>query len=89
MSKESRPKKEKQAIGKFFTLSHFNKAVKLNCQEKKKEYWKKKQDWKNSSLAIGDNAIEGGDKKKKSNKKCYNYLKKDHFARNCPEPPKN
>ena len=68
-SKESRPKKTKPTNGKSSILPRFDEAVKPNYQEKKKEYWEKKQDWKNSFPTTGDNAIKGGDKKKKYDKK--------------------
>ena len=74
--KEFWPKKAQPANGKFFAPPRFNEAVKLHCQEKKKEYQKKKQNRKNPSLAIRDNAIEGGSEKKKSDGKYYNLLKK-------------
>ena len=40
--KESRSKKAKPTNNKSFTLPHSNEAIKPTCQEKKKEYWKKK-----------------------------------------------
>ena len=85
-SKEPKPKEVKPANGKTPTLLCFDKFVKLNCQEKKKEYWKKKKDQNNFTLAIGDNPTEN--KKKKDNKKCYNCLKKGDIAKNCLEPLK-
>ena len=88
--KESRPKNLKPADGKTPTLPHTNEPGKTSYQNKKKEYLKKKQDWKNSILATRDNAIEG--EKKRNNwddGKCYNCLKKGFFARNCPESLKN
>ena len=36
-----------------------------------------------------DKAIERSGETKKGDKKCYNCLKKGHFARNYPELPKN
>ena len=42
----------------------------------------------NSFFATKNNTIEGGVKKKKDNKKYYNYLKKGYFAKNCLESPK-
>lgn len=67
--KELKSRKLKSAAKKP-ALSYINKLKKIFCQNKKKEYLKKKQDWKNFTLAIKDNTIE--DKKKKNNKKCYN-----------------
>ena len=84
-AEELRPKKAKQANGKAPAPPRSDEPVKPTHQEKKKEYRKKKQDRKNSSLATGNNAIEG----KKGNEKCYNCQKKGHIARNCSEPPKN
>ena len=84
-AEEPRPKEAKQADGKVSAPPYFHKPVKLTCQEKKKEYWKKKQNKKNFFTATGDNAIKG----KKSDEKCYNYQKKSHIARNCPKSPKN
>ena len=89
MFEESRPKNSKPANGKTPTLSHTNKLGKTFCQDKKKKYFKKKRDQKNSTLAIGDNAIE--DEKKQNNQgngKCYNWQKKSHFARKLPETSK-
>ena len=73
--KESRPKEAKLANSKFSALPHFNEVVKPNCQEKKK-YQKKKQDWKNSSLAIRVNTIENGNEKKKLTKSAIITWKK-------------
>ena len=84
-TKESRPKEIKQANGKTPALPRSDEPAKLNCQEKKKKYGKKKQDQKNSFPAIGDNAI----KSKKSDKKYYNCQKKCHISRNYPKPLKN
>ena len=63
--KESRSKDSKRADGKTSTPPHINEPEKTSCQNKKKEYFKKKQDRKNSSLAIENNAIEG--EKKRNN----------------------
>ena len=88
--KESRSKDLKPANGKTPTLPRTNKPGKISYQDKKKKYLKKKQDRKNSILAIQNNAIEG-EKKQNSqgNGKSYNYQKKGHFTRNYPEPLKN
>ena len=87
--KESKPKETKLTNGKFSIPFRSNKVVKPNYQKKKKKYQKKKQDQKNSSLVTKDNTIKSGNKKKKSDGKCYNYLKKGYFTRNCLKPPKN
>ena len=87
--KESKLKETKPANSKSSASPGSNEAVMPNCQEKKKKYQKKKQDQKNSFLAIRDSAIEGSGEKKKGHKKFYDCLKKSHSARNCPEPPKN
>ena len=88
--KESRTKDLKPANGKTLALPHTNELGKTFHQDKKKEYLKKKQDRKNSIPATRDNAIEGEKKRNdQSDEKCYNCQKKGHFARNCPEPPKN
>ena len=88
--KESRPKDFKPANGKTSAPPHTDKPKKTSRQNKKKEYLKKKQDRKNSTPATGDNAIEGEKKRNnRGDRKCYNCQKKSHFARNCPEPPKN
>ena len=87
---ESRPKDSKVADGKTPVLPRTYKPGKTSCQDKKKEYLKKKRDWKNSTPATGDNAIE--DEKKRNDqgdKKCYNCQKKSYFARNCPKLLKN
>ena len=84
-TKKFRPKRAKQTDGKALILPRSNEPIKLNCKEKKKKCWKKKQDWKNSFPATGDNTIEGN----KGDKKYYNYQQKGHFLRNYPEPPKN
>ena len=88
--KESRPKDSKPVNGKTPAPPRTNEPGKTSCQDKKKDYLKKKRDWKNSTPATGNNAIE--DEKKRNNqgdKKCYNCQKKGYFAKNCPEPPKN
>lgn len=77
-TKKSKPKKYKLKLSKFANksfsiLSYTNKFAKPTCQ-KKEIVLEKNQKWKNSSIATGNNAIEGG-KKKKSNKKCYNCIK--------------
>ena len=83
--KEPRPKEAKPANGKAPAPPRSDEPIKPTRQEKKKEYWKKKQDLKNSSLTNGNNPIKG----KKGDRKYYNCQKNGHIARNCPEPPKN
>ena len=88
--KEFRPKDLKPANVKTPALPRSNELRKISCQDKKKEYLKKKRDQKNSIPAIEDNAIES--EKKRNNRgdgKYYNCQKKGHFARNCLKPPKN
>ena len=88
--KEFRPKDLKSTNGKTPAPPRIDKLGKTSRQDKKKEYLKKKRDQKNSTPATGDNAIEGEKKLNNwSDRKCYNYQKKGHFARNCPELPKN
>ena len=87
---EFKPKDLKPANGKTPALLHTDEPKKTSYQDKKKKYLKKKRDQKNPTPAIGDNIIE--DEKKQNNRgdgKCYNCQKKGHFAKNCPEPPKN
>ena len=87
---KSRPKELKPADGKTLAPPRTNEPKKTSRQNKKKEYLKKKRDRKNSTPATRDNAIEGEKKRNdQSDGKCYNCQKKSHFARNCPEPPKN
>ena len=62
--KESRPKDSKPANEKTPAPPYTNKPGKTSCQNKKKEYLKKKRDQKNSIPATKNNAIEG---KKKRN----------------------
>ena len=74
---EFRPKNSKPANRKTPVPPCINKLRKTSRQNKKKKYFKKKQDWKNSTLATRDNAIEG--EKKQNNqgdKKCYNCQKR-------------
>ena len=56
--KEFRSKDFKTANRKTPALFRTNELEKIFYQDKKKEYLKKKQDRKNSTPAIGDNAIE-------------------------------
>ena len=87
---ESRLKDSKPANGKTPAPPYTNEPGKTSRQDKKNEYLKKKRDRKNSTPTTGDNAIKG--EKKRNNQgdeKCYNCQKKGHFAKNCPEPPKN
>ena len=87
---ESRPKDLKPADGKTLAPPRTNKSEKTFYQDKKKEYFKKKWDQKNSTPATRDNAIEGEKKRNnRGNKKYYNCQKKGHFARNSSEPSKN
>ena len=98
-TKESRLQEAKQADGKAPAppRSESTEAGKTSHIDKKREFLekkKKKRDWKNNTLATGDNAndVEVGEKKKRDNQgdgRCYNCQKKGHFSRNCPEPPKN
>lgn len=87
--KESKPKESKLTNKKAYILScsNFTKPKKTFCQDKKKQYFKKKRDQKNSILAIRDNIIKS--EKNQSNKKCYNCQKKSHFIRNYFELLKN
>ena len=81
---EFKPKDSKPVNGKTPALPRTNKPGKTSHQNKKKKYLKKKQDRKNSTPVIRDNAIEG--KKKRNdrvNAKCYNCQKKGYFAWNC------
>ena len=76
-SKESRPKDLKPTNEKTLALSCINKPRKPSRQDKKKKYFKKKRDRKNSTPATRDNAIEG--EKKRNNQgdgKCYNCQKR-------------
>ena len=63
--KESGPKDSKPADRKTPAPSHTNEPRNTSRQDKKKVYLKKKRDRKNSTPAIGDNAIES--EKKRSN----------------------
>ena len=75
--KESKPKDLKPANRKTFAPPHTNKLGKTSCQDKKKEYFKKKQNRKNSTPATGDNAIKGEKKQNNwDNKKYYNCQKR-------------
>ena len=88
--KEFRPKDSKPANRKTPASPCTNELRKTFCQDKKKEYLKKKRDWKNSTPFTRNNAIEGEKKQNnRGDKKCYNCQKKGHFARNYPKPPKN
>ena len=88
--KESRCKDLKLANKKTSAPLCTNELEKTSHQDKKKKYFKKKRDWKNSTPVIGDNAIKNKKKwNNQGNKKCYNCQKKGHLARNCPEPLKN
>ena len=78
---ESWPKDLKPADRKTPIPPYTNKVRKISCQDKKKEYLKKKRDWKNSTPATRNNAIE--EEKKQNNwgdKKCNNCQKKGHFV---------
>ena len=77
--KETNPKKLKLAYKKL-ALSHINNLEKISCWNKKKKYFKKKQNWKNFTLVIDNKMIENT--KKKNDKKCYHDSKKDYFTRN-------
>ena len=63
--KEFKPKDLKLANKKTPALLCCNKSRKTFYQDKKKEYFKKKRDQKNSTPAIEDNVIEG--EKKRNN----------------------
>ena len=63
--KEFRPKDLKLANKKISTLPHPNKPKKISYQDKKKEYFKKKWNWKNSSPITKDNSIKS--EKKRNN----------------------
>ena len=56
--KDFKPKNYKSANKKTFALFYTNKLREISCQDKKKEYFKKKWNRKNSILAIRDNAIK-------------------------------
>ena len=64
--KESRPKDSKPTNGKTPVLPRTDEPGKISRQDKKKEYLKKKRDWKSFTPAKGDNVIEG--EKKRNNK---------------------
>ena len=63
--KKSRPKDSKLANRKTSTLSRTNELGKTFYQNKKKKYFKKKQDQKNSTPVTKDNIIKG--EKKQNN----------------------
>ena len=93
-TEEPRPKEAKPTNGKNPARPRSDSAEpeKISRTDKKKEYFekkKKKWDRKNNTPATGDNANKIGEKKKRSDDRCYNCQKKGHFSRNCPEPPKN
>ena len=89
-SEESKPKDSKPADRKTLAPPRTDEPGKTFYQDKKKKYFKKKQDRKNSIPATEDNAIEGEKKRNnRSNGKCYNCQKKGHFAKNYSEFPKN
>ena len=56
---EFRLKDSKLANEKTSTPPRIYKSGKISCQNKKKKYFKKKRDRKNSTLTTGDNAIKG------------------------------
>ena len=94
--KESRPKEFKLVEDKTPTplCSKSTEPGKTSPIDKRKEYLKKKQDRKNNTPAIGNNAnaIEVDEEKKRvdqSDGSYYNCQKKGHFLKNCPEPLKN
>ena len=62
---ESRSKNLKPANGKTPALPCTNELGKISYQDKKKKYFKKKLNWKNSTLTIKDNAIEDEKKRNK------------------------
>ena len=89
-TEEFRPKEAKSADGKALTPPRFDQPVKPNRKKKKRKWLKMKKD---STLAIGDNAIEAQKRKQTpgniSQVTCYNCQKKGHFANKYPEAPKN
>lgn len=82
--KKSKPKDLKLVNRNISTLLHLNSTEpgKSFCQNKEKEFLKKKRDQENSISTIRNNVIKSGEKKR-GNKKYYNYQKKSHFAKNC------
>ena len=84
---ESRPKELKSAEGKNPApcRSKSTEPRKTFCIDKKKEYFKKKQDQKNNILATGDkaNAVKIGEKKQndQDNGRCYNCQKRVIFQK--------
>ena len=87
---ESRLKDLKLADEKTPAPPHTNEPKKSSCQDKKKEYFKKKRDQKNSIPATRDNVIKGEKKRNnRNNKKYYHCQKMGYFTRNCSDPLKN
>ena len=95
---ESKPKEAKPVKGKAFVLTQTNmvkflKQSKKNKKDKKRRFPKYKQDHigkqKEQNPATGTNVTNARSKKKYLDIACYNYNKKGHYLKSCPELPKN
>ena len=65
---------------------------KEDSKDKKKKLQNRRRERNKQTPAIGDNTKAPKKKKKRrdpSEITCFNYNKKDHYANNCTEPPKN
>ena len=75
--KKSRPKDQKPADEKTLASPCTNESGKTSYQDKKKEYFQKKRDRKNSIPTIEDNAIKSEKKRNdQGDKKFYNCQKR-------------